>query len=67
MKNSLINLETLTENAKKIIDFKEKGNYIKDHIVNAMEDLRKIVDKAETIVDSNTWPIPTYVDLLFSI
>ena len=67
MKNSLINLETLTENAKEIIDFKEKGNYIKDHIVNAMEELRKIVDKAETIVDSNTWPIPTYVDLLFSI
>ena len=48
-------------------EFKAKANYIKELIVYGMKELRKIVDVIETKVDSNDWPIPTYVDLLFSL
>ena len=31
----------------------------------AMTALRAPVDKLETIVDKDIWPIPTYADMLF--
>ena len=45
----------------------EKSIFARDNIVTAMAKLRKLVDMAETKVDSNLWPIPSYVDLLFGI
>ena len=30
-----------------------------------MNELREIVDNIETKVDSEYWPMPTYMDLLF--
>ena len=39
----------------------------RDEIVNAMNELRAIVDETETKVDADAWPIPTYVDLMFGI
>ena len=39
----------------------------KDKVVKAMNDLRVIVDTLETKVDEKTWPMPTYIDLLFGI
>ena len=34
-------------------------------VIKIMNELRKIVDNIETKVDSEYWPMPTYVDLLF--
>lgn len=39
----------------------------KDNVLLAMNELRKVVDKLETIVDSTYWPMPTYTNLLFDI
>ena len=39
----------------------------KDNVLLAMNKLRKVVDKLETLVDSTYWPMPTYTNLLFDI
>ena len=39
----------------------------KDNVLVAMNELRKVVDKLETLVDSTCWPMPTYTNLLFDI
>jgi glutamine synthetase len=39
----------------------------KYNVLLAMNELRKVVDKLETIVDSTYWPMPTYTNLLFDI
>ena len=36
-----------------------------DDVMPAMAALRAPVDKLETIVDKDIWPIPTYADMLF--
>lgn len=67
MKCTVTVLEEYIQVAKELKDFNEKANYIKDAIVLSMRNLRKIVDKIETKVDGKDWPMPTYVDLLFSL
>ena len=32
-----------------------------------MNKLREVVDTLETKVDEKSWPMPTYIDLLFGI
>ena len=44
----------------------EKGNKIRDDILNKMHKLRKCVDSMELITAKKYWPVPTYSDLLFS-
>ena len=36
-------------------------------VIPAMNDVREVADKLETIVGSEYWPFPTYGDLLFRI
>ena len=60
-------LEKEVEQAKTIINNKEKAIYYRDNVLTSMTKLREVVDKLETIVDSSCWPIPTYIDLLFGI
>jgi len=38
----------------------------RDEVLTKMNELRFIADKLERKVDSSLWPIPTYIDLLFS-
>ena len=38
----------------------------KDEVLTIMTDLRTVVDRLETKVDNKYWPMPTYIDLLFS-
>ena len=60
-------LEKEVEQAKIIINNKEKAIYYRDNVLTSMTKLREVVDKLETMVDSSCWPIPTYIDLLFGI
>ncbi|MBR2989208.1 MAG: glutamine synthetase III, partial [Clostridia bacterium] len=39
----------------------------RDHVIPAMNELRKYCDELEKIVDKKYWPFPTYSDLLFSV
>ncbi|MBR3841328.1 MAG: glutamine synthetase III [Erysipelotrichales bacterium] len=45
----------------------EKAIIARDSIVEAMNELREIIDTIEKEIDANIWPIPTYIDLLFGI
>ena len=62
------NLEKSIEEVQKIKD----NNYAasikwRDNVLTNMNELRKVIDIMETKVNSEYWPIPTYIDLLFGI
>jgi len=43
----------------------DHAKHIKEQIIPAMAELRKIGDKLETIVSDDLWPLPTYREMLF--
>jgi len=64
------NIILLEENINKAINIKDnqmKANIYKNDVIKAMNDLREVVDEAESKVDKKDWPMPTYVDLLYEI
>ena len=68
MKKKLTTLENMIFKAQKSYnDCLLTARVWKEKVVKAMEDLRRVVDLAETKVDGKYWPIPTYTDLLFGI
>ena len=66
-KKALKHLEECTVHANKIENAKERAFYYKDVVDVAMTALRKPVDKLEMLVDSDSWPMPTYGRLMFEI
>ena len=66
-KQLVVELQNNVNKVKNIKTLQEKAVFIKDNVLKLMNDLRKVVDEVETKVDSKDWPVPTYVDLLFSI
>ena len=38
-----------------------------EEILPAMNDLRVVTDRLETMVDNRFWPIPTYCEILFNV
>lgn len=68
MQTQMNNLENTIISIKKTsLSNIEKAIKYRDEVVTSMDKLRVIVDTIETKVDKNIWPIPTYMDLLFSI
>lgn len=67
MKEKNTELEMLVAKVKATKQLIAKAKLIKDKVLKTMEELRVIVDKVESSVDIEYWPMPTYVDLLFSI
>ena len=59
--------ECLIDIKKEKLDNYSKAVRYRDNIVTRMETLRKVVDTIETKVNKNIWPMPTYMELLFSI
>ena len=45
----------------------EAARYMRDRVLPAMHDLRRIADDLEQMTDRNLWPFPTYDQLLFSV
>lgn len=45
----------------------EIARYVHAHVLPSMQALRCVADELETLVDSRSWPFPTYTDLLFRI
>ncbi len=60
-------LSDTVDKTRETSDLNEKANIFKNDVIKIMNDLRHTVDYIEEHVDSNDWPMPTYVDLLFSI
>jgi len=63
-------LETLE---KMVIDDPERGDiyeravYYKDVVMQGMIELRIDADNLEEIVDNDTWPIPTYGEIMYNV
>ncbi|NLZ80347.1 MAG: glutamine synthetase type III [Clostridiales bacterium] len=66
-KVALSSLEDNVEKASSELCAKEQAISYKDNVVPAMDKLRVFVDKLETLVDKDLWPMPTYGDLLFEV
>ncbi len=60
-------LEAALADAKLIPDITAKSVHCKDVILPTMQQLRDDVDKLETLVSAEYWPMPTYGDLLFGV
>ncbi|HZT82755.1 MAG TPA: glutamine synthetase type III, partial [Gemmataceae bacterium] len=41
------------------------AKHMRDHVVPAMAELRKLGDRLETVVADDYWPLPTYREMLF--
>ena len=53
--------------AERTADVFEKARFYHDEILSLMADIRKYADSAESVMPSDSWPYPSYGDLLFSI
>ncbi|MDD2955591.1 MAG: glutamine synthetase III [Oscillospiraceae bacterium] len=60
-------LAGLLESACALSDPKEHGLFMRDSVLPAMDELRRVCDRAEVITDKELWPMPTYTDLLHRV
>ena len=61
-------LEEETERAGALQeDNKTQAFFYRDHVFKAMKELREPADRLELLVDENSWPLPTYGELLFNV
>ena len=60
-------LEALTEKLAGTDDIIAQANMVRDEILPQMDVLRSYADDAETVVDAELWPLPTYGELLFGV
>lgn len=60
-------IEKLHAALSDITDMQKKAEYIRDTLIPAMKSARKIADSMEKKVAEESWPFPTYNDLLFKI
>ncbi len=65
--NALKNLEEAINKALSFECEKDRARYYRDVVVKLMEELRKPIDKLETKVDSDLWPVPTYGEMIFEV
>ncbi|HWE34866.1 MAG TPA: hypothetical protein VG410_15345, partial [Solirubrobacteraceae bacterium] len=46
-------------------DVLKHGEYMRDTVIPAMDDVREAADKLEKIVADDLWPLPKYSEILF--
>ena len=64
---ALTELELKIQKADETTDIPECAFVCKDDVIPAMAELRKYIDKAETLTAAEYWAIPTYGELLFNV
>ena len=64
---NLAKLETAVKKAQQIDDTVKKAESYRDNVFTAMQALRVDVDSLEMMIPGDTWPVPTYSDLLFKL
>jgi glutamine synthetase len=60
-------LEAAVEKAQATTDTVKQAQAYRDKVFTAMQALRGDVDSLEMMVPADTWPVPTYTDLLFKL
>jgi len=66
-KSALNVLISAQADAKAMTPGKEQAFKYRNSVTPAMEALRRPVDALEMIVDKETWPMPSYGDLIFEV
>ncbi len=64
---NLAKLETAVAKTQAMNDTVKKAESYRDKVVTGMAALRTDVDALEMIVPRDTWPVPTYAELLFKL
>lgn len=67
VKKALETLQKETVQASAKEQGKEQAIYFKNFVCPAMDSVRQPIDRLETIIDKEVWPVPTYADLLFEV
>ncbi len=67
MYQALCELEKVTYKAEEIEDAEAQGRCYHDEVFAAMEALRAPADRLEMLVAKESWPIPSYGDLIFEV
>ncbi len=67
MMKKLSDLERILDLTSDMDDSMELAKYYHDEVIPAMAELRRYIDKAETLTASEYWPIPSYGELLFDV
>ncbi|MGO5052435.1 glutamine synthetase III family protein [Lachnospiraceae bacterium LCP25S3_G4] len=63
-------LSTLTvsiNSVKELKDVKESAEAYRDQILSGMTELRHIVDQLELMIGKDSWALPSYSDMLYSV
>lgn len=56
-----------TGKASEMGEGEDQARRFREHVVPAMDALRRPVDELEMIVDKEVWPMPSYGDLIFEV
>lgn len=59
--------EQLVYDIRKEKDVTARASRVRDELCEKMEDLRAMIDRAETVTDRAYWPVPTYGELLYGV
>jgi glutamine synthetase len=46
-------------------DVESKAHHMRDNIIPAMNEVRRVADRLEKVVPDDFWPLPTYRDMMF--
>ena len=65
--HALKDLNSAIEKADAAAESKACAFICKDEVIPAMSELRKYIDKAETLTAADYWAVPTYGELLFDV
>ena len=60
-------LEDVTASLADAANVEEESRLIRDRLLPKMQELRAVVDEAETLTAEKYWPFPTYGQLLFGV
>ena len=66
-KVALAKLQEVTDKAAAMEEGRDQAVAYRDEVKTAMDALRAPIDKLETIVDKEMWPMPSYGDLIFEV
>ena len=67
-KDALVHLKEINNKAYTMkVSSCEKANFYHDEVVAAMDALRAPIDALEMIVDKESWPMPSYGDMIFEV
>lgn len=65
--NKTETLEGVLARCKDVASTKQLAKFYRNTVFVAMEEVRAVADKLETLVGKDYWPLPSYGDMLFNV